>query len=246
MKQLFTSILLMGLLGLSLPSFAESEKDPLESINRITFEFNDFLDRYFLKPVAKGYRKVTPDFMEEGIGNFFDNLAEPLNIVSGLAQGKVSDAGSDSLRLLVNSTVGLFGFIDIGSRIGLEKHNEDFGQALGKWGVPSGPYLVLPIFGPSTVRDAFTRIPDSYLSPKREIDHTRTRIEVYALDVIDTRAGLLETEKLLAGDKYSFIRDAFLQNREFRVTDGGINDDEEFFEDDFDVDDESLFEDEEE
>ena len=203
---------------------AESENDPLESINRVTFTFNDYLDRYFLKPVSKGYQFVTPDFAEEGISNFFDNLNEPWNILNNLLQGKPKDAGSDSLRLLVNTTVGLFGFIDIGSRIGLDKHDEDLGQTLGAWGVESGPYLVLPLMGPSTVRDGLARIPTSYVSVKEEVDHDRTRYSLYALDVISTRADLLDKESIIAGDRYTFIRDAFLQNREFKVRDGETDD----------------------
>jgi phospholipid-binding lipoprotein MlaA len=174
--------------------------------------------------VAKGYRWVTPDFAEDGVSNFFDNLGEPWNIVNNLLQGKPGDAGSDSLRLLVNSTVGLFGFIDIGSRIGLDKHDEDFGQTLGSWGVDSGPYLVLPLMGPSTVRDGIAKIPESYWSADREIDHERTRYSVYALKIVSLRADLLDKEKIIAGDRYTFIRDAFLQNRKFKVNDGETED----------------------
>lgn len=199
---------------------AASDDDPLESINRVTFTFNEYLDRYLLKPAAKGYRAVTPDFLEDGIRNFFDNLNEPWNMLNNLLQGKPKAAGSDGLRLLVNSTVGLFGFIDIGSRIGLESSDEDFGQTLGVWGVGSGPYLMLPFLGPSTVRDGLARIPESMASATEEIDHEHTRYSVYALEVLSLRAELLDREGLIAGDRYSFIRDAYLQNREFRVKDG--------------------------
>ena len=208
------------LISLSGPAVAASDADPLEPINRVTFTFNDYLDRYLLKPVAKGYRKVTPDFAERGISNFFDNLGEPWNILNNLLQGKPGDAGSDSLRLLVNTTVGLFGFIDIGSRIGLERHDEDLGQTLGVWGVDSGPYLVLPLLGPSTVRDGIARIPSIYISATDEVDHDRTRYSLRALDVVSFRADLLDKERIIAGDRYTFIRDAFLQNRKFKVNDG--------------------------
>ncbi|MCG8317651.1 MAG: VacJ family lipoprotein [Pseudomonadales bacterium] len=218
-----------------------SEKDPFESVNRITFTFNDYIDRYFFKPVAKGYKKVAPDFVEVGMLNFFDNLGEPLNILHGVLQGKLADAGNDSLRLVVNSTVGILGFIDIGSRIGLEKHDEDLGQTLGAWGVESGPYLMLPFFGPSTVRDAFAKIPDNYLSARNQwVDHERTRWELFFADAIVTRADLLDKEQLMAGDRYSFIRDAYLQNREFKVKDGET--DASSLDDDFD--DEFLFDEE--
>lgn len=242
MKHLLSISLLALLMNLGAGSLAYAEDDPLESVNRVTFKFNDYLDRYFMKPVAKGYRKVTPDFMEEGISNFFDNLGEPFNILHSLLQGKPKDAGSDTLRLLVNSTVGLFGFIDIGSRIGLEKHDEDLGQTLGVWGVDSGPYLVLPFFGPSTIRDAFGRVPDSYMSPKQYIEPDIRRNQAYVLDAVSVRANLLDKEKLVAGDRYTFIRDAYLQNRKFKVTDGETSD--EFLEDDFE--DDFLFDEDEE
>ena len=227
-------------LTFSLPVQA-SEKDPWESLNRFTYTVNDYMDRYFLKPVAKGYTKVAPDFVEVGMLNFFDNLGEPLNILHGVLQGKLADAGSDSLRLVVNSTVGILGFIDIGSRIGLEKHDEDLGQTLGAWGIESGPYLVLPFFGPSTLRDAFGRIPDSYLSTRNQfVDHERTRWELFFGNALVTRADLLDKEQLIAGDRYAFIRDAYLQNREFKVKDGET--DASFLDDDFE--DEFLFEEE--
>ena len=242
MKKPFSSLIAILVISVVTNPLAHAEDDPLEPVNRVTYAFNDFLDRYLVKPVAKTYEKVLPDYVEDGVSNFFDNLGEPLNIVNALLQGKVGDAGSDSLRLLVNSTVGILGLIDIGSRIGLEKHDEDFGQTLGKWGVGSGPYLVLPFLGPSTVRDTFARLPDSYLSYTREIDHDRTMLETFALEVVNVRAGLFEREKLLAGDRYTFIRDAYLQNREFKVTDG--NSDDEFLEDD--NEDDLLFDEDEE
>lgn len=226
------------------PAEAGPQKDPWESINRVTFTFNDYLDRYFLKPVAEGYTSITPDFMQEGISNFFSNLGEPLNILNGLLQGKPLDAGNGSLRMLVNTTVGLFGFIDIGSRIGLPEYDEDFGQTLGVWGVDSGPYLVLPIFGPSTVRDAVGRVPDGYLSPTRAVvGHEQSYYAFTGLDVVSVRAKLLDKERLMAGDRYSFLRDAYLQNREFKVTDGKGNADEDPFADDG-FSDTLLFEDE--
>ena len=226
------TLILVGLMGCASLATAANKDDPLEPINRVTYTFNDYIDRYFLKPVAKGYRAVTPDFAEDGIRNFFDNLKEPWNMVNNLLQGKPVDAGSDGLRLLVNSTVGLFGLIDIGSRIGLDKHDEDLGQTLGVWGVGSGPYLVLPFLGPSTIRDAIAMIPESMVSASEEIDHDPTRYSVYALNIVSIRAGLLDREDLIAGDRYTFIRDAYLQNREFRVKDGKTED--PFAGDDFD------------
>ncbi len=214
----------------------ENNPDPWEGFNRVVFRFNDTLDKYVLKPVAKGYVKVTPGPVQQGVSNFFSNVGEIPTIVNGLLQAKFAQAGLDSTRFLVNTTVGLVGFIDVASRLGLEKHNEDFGQTLGYWGVESGPYLVLPLLGPNTLRDSFGMIPDSYVSLYNTVDHDKTEYSIRAVDVVDMRAGLLEAEKLVAGDKYTFFRNAYLQRREFLVNDGKLADD--FLEDDM------LFEDE--
>ena len=214
----------------------ENNPDPWEGFNRVVFRFNDTLDKYVLKPVAKGYVKVTPGPVQQGVSNFFSNVGEIPTIVNGLLQAKFAQAGLDSTRFLVNTTVGLLGFIDVASRLGLEKHNEDFGQTLGYWGVESGPYLVLPLLGPNTLRDSFGMIPDSYVSLYNTVDHDKTEYSIRAVDVVDMRAGLLEAEKLVAGDKYTFFRNAYLQRREFLVNDGKLADD--FLEDDM------LFEDE--
>lgn len=218
------------LLGLSHLALAEDERDPWEGFNRAVFAFNDTLDYYFLKPIATGYDKVMPDPLQNGVTNFFSNAGEIVTIVNDLFQGKFKQAGLDSTRFLVNTTVGMFGFIDIGSRIGLEKHDEDFGQTLGYWGVGPGPYLMLPFFGPNTLRDTAGKGPDYFLSPYNAVDHELTRYSLRALDVVDLRTSLLEAEKLVAGDRYSFFRDAYLQNREFLVNDGQLSDD--FLEDD--------------
>lgn len=206
--------------------------DPMETINRATFSFNDRVDRWVLTPLAKGYQTATPDIVEVGVGNFLDNLGEPLTMISDLLQGKYAQAGSDFMRFFVNSTVGIFGFIDVGSRIGLEKRSEDFGQAVGYWGVPSGPYVVLPFLGPSTFRDAFFMIPQIPVPGLNQIAPLEAEIGAYALKGIHTRASLFKTEELISGDRYTFIRDAYLQNREFKVKDGNIESSEdEFFED---------------
>lgn len=210
-------------------------RDPWEGFNRAVFSFNDTLDFYLLKPAATGYDKITPDPLQSGISNFFSNLGEIRTIANSLFQLKLSQAGLDTTRFIVNSTVGLFGFIDIGSRIGLDKHEEDFGQTLGYWGTPAGPYLVLPLLGPSTLRDFGGRVPDYYLAPTREIDDDPTQYGVQALGVLDTRASLLQLEDLVAGDRYTFFRDAYLQRRDFLVNDGQLKDDF--------LDDDDLFED---
>ena len=202
-----------------------AEEDPWESINRPIFRFNDTLDTYALKPVARGYQAVTPQFLEDGVHNVFSNIGEVGNLANNLLQGKLHDAGVDTSRLIFNTTFGLLGFFDVASKMGLQRSDEDFGQTLGAWGVGSGPYLVLPLLGPSSLRDAPARIPDSFLGPYPYIDHVPTRNVSRAVNVVDIRASLLSAEKLVTGDKYIFIRNAYLQNREFRVTDGEVVDD---------------------
>lgn len=230
-------ILLLAILLLaSVSCFAEEDPDPWEGFNRAMFTFNDTLDFYFLKPIATGYDKVMPDPLQSGVSNFFNNAGEIVTVINDLLQGKFKQAGLDSTRFVVNSTVGMFGFIDIGSRIGLEKNDEDFGQTLGYWGVSSGPYLVLPIFGPNTVRDTAGKAPDYFVSPYNAVDHDLTRYSIRAVDVVDLRTSFLEAEKLIAGDRYSFFRDAYLQRREFQINDGKMS--EDFLEED-----EGLFDD---
>ena len=202
-----------------------AEEDPWESINRPIFRFNDTLDTYALKPLAEGYQAVTPQFLEDGIHNVFSNIGEVSNLANNLLQGKVHDAGVDTSRLIFNTTFGLLGFFDVASKMGLQRSDEDFGQTLGAWGLGSGPYLVIPFFGPSSLRDAPAKIPDSFLGPYPYIDNVRARNVGLAVNTLDTRASLLSAEKLVSGDKYIFIRNAYLQNREFRVQDGEVEDD---------------------
>ncbi len=201
----------------------QATPDPWQGFNRAIYEFNDVLDRYALKPAAQGYRAVTPDLVEQGVSNFFGNLADVRTLVNNGLQLKVHEAASDVARITLNSTFGLAGVLDLATPLGLEKHNEDFGQTLGHWGVPSGNYLVLPLLGPSSVRDGIALVPDSYLDMVAEIDHVPTRNSLYALQLIDTRAGLLTSEGVISGDRYLFIRDAYLQRREYLVNDGRID-----------------------
>ena len=204
---------------------AATEEDPWESINRPIFRFNDTVDTYALKPIAQGYQAVTPQFLEDGIHNIFLNLGDVTNLANNVLQLKFHNAGVDTARLIVNTTFGIGGFFDVGTKMGLQRNDEDFGQTLGYWGVGSGPYVMLPLLGPSTVRDAIAKYPDTYTEPYRYIDHVPTRNTTLAVDVVDTRATLLQAEKLIRGDKYSFIRNAYLQNREFKVKDGEVEDD---------------------
>lgn len=209
--------------GCATVSGPPNPKDPWEGYNRSMYEFNDTADRYVLKPIAQGYEKVTPGFVQAGVSNFFDNVQDLSTGLNNLLQGKFSEGASDLGRLVVNSTLGILGLWDVATPMGLEKHNEDFGQTLGWWGVPSGPFFVIPLLGPSTARDAPARYVDPSFAYNRQIGDVAVRNSLYGLDVVRTRAGLLKAEKVLdeaALDKYSFTRDAWLQRRRNMVFDG--------------------------
>ena len=203
----------------------ESTPDPLEPYNRVMFQFNETADRYFMKPVARGYRAVTPDPVERGLSRMFDNVGEVVNVANDLLQGKFDQAANDAGRLLINSTLGLAGFFDVAADMGLDKSDgEDFGQTLGRWGLGSGPYLVLPFLGASTLRDGPARFVDGQIDPISDIDHIPTRNSIYGVDLVVTRAELLKAEELVTGDRYTFIRDVYLQRREYLVNDGEFED----------------------
>ena len=199
-------------------------RDPIESFNRQVFEFNDVVDRAVLKPVAQAYEFVLPEPVRDCVSNIFSNFREPSNAVNNLLQGKPIDAVSDTCRFVVNSTIGLLGCFDPARQMGLEKHNEDFGQTLGRWGIGSGPYLVVPILGPSTVRDAIGIYgAEPYLDVNFYIDNVRVRNAILGTRVVNQRAELLQTDDLISGaalDKYRFIRDGYLQRRRSLVYDG--------------------------
>ncbi len=206
----------------------EKDPDPWRGFNEKVHNFNEFFDRNLLKPVAKGYKKVTPEIVDKGITNFFSNLREPVNFVNDLLQAKPKEAVVDFGRFGVNSTFGILGFFDVATKLNWQKNNEDLGQTLGKWGVPSGPYVVLPFLGPSTVRDALAKVPESFtnLNPVYWTDpHIDTVIAANVINIIDSRADLLATEQMLFGDRYPAIRDFFLQIRQFDVMDGDVEDD---------------------
>lgn len=225
-----TMLLLVGILlsgqVLADSSASEETQDPWEGFNRKVFVFNDTLDTYALKPVAKGYRAITPDPVEDGVSRMFSNVGEIVNVVNDLLQGKFRQAGNDTGRFLVNTTIGLVGFFDVADDLGMPKNEgEDFGQTLGVWGVGEGPYLVLPLLGPSTLRDGPAKFVDFLVDPISEIDHVPTRNQILGVDVVSGRADLLKAEELISGDKYSFIRDVYLQRREYLLNDGQVEDD---------------------
>ena len=202
------------------------DRDPWEGFNRAMFRFNDTADRWFLKPAAVSYRQVTPIFMQTGVSNFFSNLREINNVLNSVLQWKWGQASNDTGRFLVNSTVGLVGLFDVAQHMGLERSDgEDFGQTLAVWGVSSGPYVVVPFWGPSTVRDAPAVVVDWYTNPLSYVDDSAVENTLKALDLIQTRASLLQAESLLQGDRYVLMRDAYLQRREFLINDGEQEDD---------------------
>ena len=208
----------------SVPAAKKDPRDPFESVNRVTYKFNDAVDRAVLKPVAKGYRKVTPRFAQTGVSNFFDNLGQPTVIISDLLQAKFKPAMSDSARFLMNTTIGIGGFLDPATAAGLDKNDEDLGQAFGKWGIGPGPYLVIPLLGFSDVRDGIGSIGEIYTSPTHYVERDAWRYGIDGVGLINMRAGLLDTESALQNtyDKYGFIRNAYLQRREYKVTDGAV------------------------
>lgn len=221
--------------GCASTEYAENERDPWQGFNRTVYGFNDTLDQALLKPAAKGYQAVAPDFVETGVRNFFSNINDVSVAFNNLLQGKVADAVSDVGRVLFNTTIGLLGLFDVASEMGLQKHNEDFGQTLAAWGVDSGPYLMLPFFGPSTLRDSTSVPVDNFLlNPINHIDMEKSdRMYLMAVDVVSVRAELLSLEKTvdeIATDKYSFIRDAYLDRRNYLVHDGAPPEDESLYE----------------
>jgi len=201
---------------------ARDPADPLQPLNRGVYRFNDSLDRAALKPVALAYHDHTPSWLQTGVGNFFANLAYPGTALNDLLQGKFAAAGQDTLRFVINTTLGWGGVLDVASGAGLPHHDEDFGQTLGKWGVPAGPYLMVPLLGPSTLRDLPSRVADTLLEPLYWFDPGNARWVSLGLSIVDTRARLLPLDETLAGvyDKYGFVRNAYLQRRQFLVYDG--------------------------
>ena len=206
-------------------------KDPLQAYNRVMFAFNERADQYALKPVAKAYRFITPKPVQFVVGNFFSNLGDLWTGFNNLLQGKGKAAASDTARFFVNSTLGFLGFADVATEMGLEKHNEDFGQTLGWWGVPSGPYFVIPLLGPSTIRDAASRPVDTYGQPYMWQDgHDALKWSLWAVDKVHTRASLLDAEGALndaALDKYTLMRDGWLARRRNQVYDGDPPDEDD-------------------
>ncbi len=204
------------------PDYVTQTKDPWEKMNRAIYGFNDTLDKAVVRPVANTYTRAVPEPARNRFHDFLSNIYEPVTVFNDLLQGKAKQTLQDTGRFLINSTVGLFGFFDVAKHVGLPHHDEDFGETLAHWGVPSGPYLVIPIIGPSTVRDAGGRIVDIYPNPPLSHMPPRYRNATVVMDGLDTRVGLMGANANIdsAYDPYAFVRDAYLQNRRYNIYDG--------------------------
>jgi len=195
-----------------------SKEDPWEGFNRTVFTVNDKVDQYALKPVAQGYQRITPKPVRESVTNFFSNIGDVYNVANNLLQLKIADGVSDIMRIVINSVFGVGGLFDVATLAKLPKHNQDLGLTLGHYGVPAGPYVVLPLFGPSTVRDAVGMAGDTFINPITYIDPAGVSWGLYGLNVISTRANLLGATDLIEGaalDRYSFVRNTYLQRRRY-------------------------------
>lgn len=225
MKKLWRPLLAVWLISTTSWAVADDEQDPWQGYNRAMYSFNHAVDKYTLKPLAKGYVYVTPPVVRKGVSNVFSNIGEVPSAINGILQAKPGKAARNTGRFLINSTIGLLGIFDVASHMGLAgEDKEDFGQTLATWGVGQGPYLVLPFLGPSTLRDTFALPAAWYTDPRVYIDDTSWEVGLLALGLVDTRASLLDLEQHLTGDHYVFIRDAYLQRRNFLIQDGMVTD----------------------
>ncbi len=231
-----TFVLCLALLGMGGCASTQSGTvpDPYEDVNRKIFAFNDALDSKVLAPVARGYDAVMPAPVDRGISNFFANLYDFNGAINGILQWRWRGVAQNSGRFLVNSTVGMLGFIDIASEMGIPPYRTDFGHTLARWGADPGPYLMIPFFGPRTLRSGGGFVADTFISVQGlAIDSWATRIALYGVEVIDSRAAVLDAESLISGDRYIFIRDIYLQQREAFVNDGVVQDSFSDFDEDF-------------
>ncbi len=222
-------LLLLLLLALPVaPAFAAEEQsnpDPFESFNREMFALNDSLDKYLLRPVAQGYDWVMPAVAKRGVGNMFANMYDFNAAINGVLQGRFLRAAQCSGRFLINSTLGLGGLFDLATPMGISPYRTDFGHTLAIWGFDSGPFLMIPIFGPRTIRSGTGTLFDLYTSVPTYANDNVVRNGLFALELVDGRARLLTTDQLITGDRYIFLRDAYLQSRNTFVHDGKVQDD---------------------
>ncbi|HEY2401885.1 MAG TPA: VacJ family lipoprotein [Steroidobacteraceae bacterium] len=210
------------------PNSKRDPRDPWERLNRTTFKVNMAIDHAVARPVARGYQKVVPSPVRTSVSNFMDNLFYPVTMVNDLLQLKFKGFGEDTGRFLLNTTVGIGGLFDPATKVGLEKHEEDLGQTFGYWGAKPGPYFMIPILGPSDVRDGIGKVGDGFLSPLSYVKNNYVRYGVYGLYIVDTRYRLLPQDHLLdeSYDPYTFLKNAYLQRRQYLVTDGKLSDED--------------------
>jgi phospholipid-binding lipoprotein MlaA len=213
----------------SLPPGKRDPRDPWERMNRATYRFNDAFDRAIARPVARGYRRATPQFVQTGVRNFFENVDTTVVMLNDLLQGELRAFASDTGRLLLNTTLGIGGLFDPATAAGLERNDRDFGQTLGKWGVHTGPYLVVPFLGPGDVRDTVGRVADTFSTPRSYVHNPYWTYGLWLLDKVDLRSRYLDTDQVLASayDPYAFLRNAYLQHRDFKVRGGPSQSEEE-------------------
>jgi phospholipid-binding lipoprotein MlaA len=216
---IFSLVLVIALGLLPQRSYAESS-DPWLFLNEQVFRFNDYFDQLLVKPASASYVMLTPRRIRKGISNFFNNIQDINIAVNNFLQLKIDAGASDSARVFINSTVGVAGLLDVASALGLERHEEDFGQTLGRWGVGSGPYVFLPVFGASSLRDSVGLIFDTAFNPLNYYDEIVLRLALYLVDEIDFRSSLLGYDELISGDRYLFVREAYIQNRNYLISDG--------------------------
>lgn len=231
MIRLLIAVLTTVTLGACAHAPAYDPQDPLEAVNRKVYKFNDVADRYVLRPVAKTYADITPQPVKTGVSNFFDNLTYPITIVNGVLQLKFKQAASDTGRFLLNSTVGILGLVDVAGQQGMERHDEDFGQTLGYWGVGEGWFLMLPLLGPSTNRDLIGRGGDYFSDPTYYVDEPQVEYPLIALRAVNSRAGLLGAPENFLNqqlDPYVAMRTAYLEQRWSLIHDGKPPPDDDF------------------
>ena len=226
-------LLLAGLLG---PA-GHANEDPWESFNRSVYSFNNTADAYLVKPVAQGYAYLMPEIGRKGVNNFFNNLLDVSGALNGFLQGRVDQGLENVGRVLINSTVGIFGLFDVATALGVPQYQTDFGHTLSIWGVPQGPFVMVPFLGPRTVRSSVGTAFDAYASPLGQMGNSDPAWGLRVFNLVDLRAGLLGADELLSGDQYIFLRDAYLQQRRLQTSDGLLVDDFSEFDDGWEEDD---------
>ena len=229
--------MLIALALCSTAAQAQPEADPWEGYNRWMFEFNDDADRLIIRPVARGYDMIMPEFGRVGANNFFSNFYDFNGALNALLQGRIEQAVNNTFRVVANSTIGLFGLFDVASMAGIPRYETDFGHTLSIWGVPRGNFVMLPFIGPSTVRAAFGASIDAYMSPTGQMMNDEAYWGLRVFNIVDIRAGLLDAEEIMTGDRYVFFRDVYLQSRAVLEAGGQVKDDFSEFDNDWDEDD---------